>query len=375
MSNLFVCETYFQLIVSIFVGHIFFADTKNDIVLANKTNGMEQIQERLKLETCFNRVYFARLSEKLKYERNYGYYEKLIRLLVGNTRRVSEEVFNETGIIFDYDNLFFYNGDLFNWLICDNNAIVKPAYKQYIIEEGLLSYSYLIKPIKSRGLEVLANIRKKIRKRYLRDKIEGIYCFYPEIVPDNKGIPFYKIPLCQKAELLPIIQRVFDCSKEDSWIEEKYVYFGGFFDAEGIRIDEEKIVLKLADFVGKENLIVKKHPRDKRDIYERLGIKTISQKPVPWEVMFMTGDYTDKVFITLSSSSIITAFSLDDQNGKGIYLFPMYTGKNARFDRIVKEQKIEETLSDLKEKGCCRSVSIIYDEKELERVILDSRND
>ncbi|HEG1241807.1 TPA: hypothetical protein SCN02_002979, partial [Enterococcus faecium] len=58
----------------------------------------------------------------------------------------------------------------------------------------------------------------------------------------------------------------------DIYKEKKYIFFTSVYDFEGGEpVGEYELVCKIADLVGKDNLIVKTHPRDVRTIYKDNG--------------------------------------------------------------------------------------------------------
>ena len=176
-------------------------------------------------------------------------------------------------------------------------------------EEGIVSYNNGFnekgKKHYTKRIDLAIRARKKIGKQCIIDNCHNFYCFFPEYY---KGI--YKateIPLIKDDDVIRNqLAEVFDVTDED-FIDEKYIFFTSVYDFEGEnQIGEFDVVNRVAELVGKENLIIKIHPRDTRDIYERNGIKTAKASSVPWEALQLRFGFYDKVLLTATSGAIIS---------------------------------------------------------------------
>ena len=63
---------------------------------------------------------------------------------------------------------------------------------------------------------------------------------------------------------------------------------------------------RVADIIGKDNIIVKVHPRNPENRFAKLGFKTNKNTSVPWEIIASNIDIENKVLITMFSQSVIT---------------------------------------------------------------------
>ena len=79
--------------------------------------------------------------------------------------------------------------------------------------------------------------------------------------------------------------------------------------------------MKIADIVGKENLLVKLHPRNKVDRFSKYGITTNKTIGMPWEVIQMNNNFSDKVFLTIASGSVLASKLYFGDNIKTYLLF------------------------------------------------------
>ncbi|HGT1350754.1 TPA: hypothetical protein ACMUTV_003105, partial [Enterococcus faecium] len=97
----------------------------------------------------------------------------------------------------------------------------------------------------------------------------------------------------------------------DIYKEKKYIFFTSVYDFEGGEpVGEYELVCKIADLVGKDNLIVKTHPRDVRTIYKDNGFIEDKNSSIPWEAIQLSGDFNDKIFMTINSGSVISGSTM-----------------------------------------------------------------
>lgn len=72
--------------------------------------------------------------------------------------------------------------------------------------------------------------------------------------------------------------------------------------------------------MGKDNLIVKTHPRDTRDVYTKNGIKIMKDSNAPWEVIQLNMGESDSVLLTVNSGAFISIMALmENKRVKGFF--------------------------------------------------------
>ena len=109
---------------------------------------------------------------------------------------------------------------------------------------------------------------------------------------------------------------------------ERYVYLEDFFFADRCRSNDMSLFLDLAELVGMETIIVKRHPRDDANRYAPYGCKEFPTSVVPWEVQMLDGDYSRKVLLSVSSTSLLTPSLIFDYPYHVISLEKMFRGSN-----------------------------------------------
>ena len=104
---------------------------------------------------------------------------------------------------------------------------------------------------------------------------------------------------------------------------------------------------------------------DKRTIYAENGLHVMANSYIPWEIFQLNGDFSEHVFVTLSSSSILNACAMLGDNIESYILYPCVQGKNIEFDK--RQQSVfEPTLKALQKNGVCLYHRIIDDINEID---------
>ena len=93
------------------------------------------------------------------------------------------------------------------------------------------------------------------------------------------------------------------------------------YDFEGGEpIGEYQLVEKIAELVGKDNILIKIHPRDLRSVYSDNGFKVDRNSNIPWEAIQLSGDFSDKVFLTATSGSVLAGSFMAERAVKTYFL-------------------------------------------------------
>lgn len=301
-----VC-THFQLIIAIIMKTIMFPDKIADIIIHDHSNGYVKVANRLKKFNIFRHVWIAETKEYIK--RN-NRYKQGIKILLN-----SDDIIRKTCSIdsYSYDEYYFYNFTLFNVMMYYKLKKEKHNLICRRFEEGygaLLNFCDF-----NNGSANLLRKLEKIHHNYSIDSVNRMYTFEPELScfdDQHFALPIPKLKKeCESVKF--ILNNIFDYN-EDEIFSKKYIYFEESYFADSIDIDDVELVLKIANLVGKENLMVKLHPRNPIDRFTELGIKTIGQSGCPWEVIAMNHDFSNNVFLTIASASVLSPRIIFDDN-------------------------------------------------------------
>jgi hypothetical protein len=108
-------------------------------------------------------------------------------------------------------------------------------------------------------------------------------------------------------ELVTRLNRVFGYEESKDSYDRKIIFFEESYFADGYDVDDVACVERLAEICGKDNIMIKIHPRNKENRFRGLGYKTNENTFIPWEVIALNLDLTQKVLITIASGSAMTS--------------------------------------------------------------------
>lgn len=331
-----IVNTYYQLITAIRIKETLWEKCIVDIIVSDQSNKSQKITYKLKEMQYFNNVYW--IPNKALCQKN-NKLSTLIKksqlIMLGLSKK--NFIFNE-----DYDELAYYNADIYTYglfahLIKRNKKLVCSRY-----EEGVLSYSDSLF-LSNSGYRYVDKLRNYIYKNTLETQTKYFYCFFPSLYTGNLNIKH--IPPIEDAKKIgETLKEIFSVNTDMLHINEKYIFFTSVYDFEGGNpIGETELVLEIADLVGKNNLIVKMHPRDGRTVFQKHNINVYTQSAVPWEAIQLNNDFSKKIFLTVNSGSVLGANMILKDKAKSYFLFnccDLSKNKSA----IATKQDIEKLL-------------------------------
>ena len=113
--------------------------------------------------------------------------------------------------------------------------------------------------------------------------------------------------------------------------KERYIFFESPIVAENQISADIDLVDVIAEIVGKENLVIKLHPRNRRNRFEIRGYKTIGSEMPLWEVANFLEGYSNKVFLSEISTTTLTSKSIFGHQNYSINLFKLLKLCNSFF--------------------------------------------
>lgn len=338
MKNiLFLCNTYYQLIVALQMKMTMFENENVTLLLSDHSINADSIVKKLSKENIFYQIEYIKtrkidytskdLKTKIKTLYNAFFYDdsELFKLLCNKK----------------FDEFFYFNQNLSTNIIYSimvkNNTNIK--CNQY--EEGIFSYEAMknqdILKINSMILKIYCFLRVIFGLKVLLKETKNVYVFYTELYEGNKFInKIQKIEVNSK--LTNLLMRIYKLKNIKNYYKQKYIYFSAICDVEGGEpIGEINLVKQIAKLVGKDNLIIKKHPRDLRDVYEKSNFIVDKNSAIPWEVIQLVYDFKDHIFLTATSGSVLTINSLVPNKAKTYFLFNLCNIKNNYIAKKVAE--------------------------------------
>lgn len=297
---LVICNTPFQFVVIAHILSLFYKVYEVDIVISNQFKDSKKVVKNAKKSSLFRKVYYIKnVSHKRGnyLSRRLDFYMRII-LSYWYALRIGHKY---------YDDILFSNIQIFTKILI---SIARRRNKQcriHIAEEGLGTYSKLYGDSDSPN----TLYRKYIDKKGVFAKLTTLYLFNPQFLqwefPKDR---ICKLPLLnsQNIECINKLNVLFDYKHCKDNYDKKYIFFEESYYAEGEEVPDVEIIDRIAGKVGKENIMVKVHPRNPINRFKELGYKTNEDSFVPWELIVLNQDMSDKVFITIASGAAINPF-------------------------------------------------------------------
>lgn len=312
-KRLFLCNTVYQVLVAMWIKYVNFNDDSCDVILSNHMKGFKSIAENLEKTKIFKNVYTVE-----SYNYSYGisgFGNKLSRSFYKRFPNLKLKKFIKLNS--KYDELYFSNCDMFTSLLY--NALVKKNkhIKLYMFEDGSVNYSMLIKQFyeqsRSRHGKAVDFVLKYILgEKYIYGNVSAMCVFNPEDMEWKPDFPVNRIPKidCGNIKFKNAVNTTFGYENLTDSYDEKYIFFEEAYYAESGYTEDFELVKRLADIVGRENIFIKIHPRNPVNRFREAGFKTNNDTAIPWEVIALNKDLSDKRLVTIASSSILNPVSV-----------------------------------------------------------------
>lgn len=362
MKRLFLVNTPYQLIVSTLLSYQLKRnnETVDDIIITDNFVNSATIIEKVIKTGYYNKVFYATINEYL-FSKNV--FCKIYKILTYFFPKLSFWRKISNTFDFKYDEIYYNNDDLFFYNLISICTKSNSSLKVYRFEEGYSSY---LNEFCSLFAQYICGIRDKIKmQNTFVNVFKGVYLYEPILVMYKSNVPFLKLSREINNDIKNIITSFFDLGNQYSCISEKWIIFEeSFYQDKGYNKD---IVLykKIIDFLGKENVVVKMHPRTKIDRFTPMGIRTLENDGVPWEVVLLSGNIQNKIFVSMASGSIINAKLLLGDSTDSWLLY-----KCTEEMIVSMNHDFEDFINKLNGKGVLINLKIPSSYKDLEQLLL-----
>lgn len=324
---LIMCNTYFQLITAIQMKLTMHSDAHVGVVLTDHTRGLPDIEEPLKECKVFNEV--CCMECRLNDNASSPDVEHILRTVYSIVMRSKKNAF--FGKYFD--KLIYFNLSASTILLYNELQSVNKKIQVARFEEGVLSYGASWNDdwrlIDSKSVKLGCRIRQWLGKTNITDYLEDYYCFFPELYEGTLNpIAIPKISE-ENYKLKQILGKTFQLDTITERYDERYIYFSSVGDFEGgSPVGEFDLVTKIAELVGKKNLLIKTHPRDETGCYQKAGFKVASMSAAPWEAIQLNSDFSEHVFLTNVSGSVLSVNLCMEKGPKTFFMYPLCDNKH-----------------------------------------------
>ena len=319
-KSLFICSTPFQLLSALSI--CCSADEYADLYVDSQNNGMDIYVERIKQEHIFNSVIKINEFKRVNSIRKTNKLLRSIKMLFSYFRidTFIQELFCEG---FSYVKLYISNNTFLAKYVIQYININKLNIEVIYYDDGEGSYDDNIIDKES--------LLNRIIKIALGRRVEStevtrmLYSpdLYKRIRPNSADkllqLPFYN----SKEKITQTLYFIFGLSSMTA-IDEKVVLLDTIVSEclPPNEIERYYNLVKRICIACGENIIVKKHPRDRSIL--NLEYKTYTDNSLPIEMLCMKQPIDDKIIITLTSSSVTSPKLLFGQEPTVILLYRLF---------------------------------------------------
>lgn len=303
---LFVSNSVYQVLIACWVKYHYYFNDSADIIISERMNGAAEIAARLKDTQLFDDVSVL----KVKYSEN-NKINSVLKLTNFNSFAKSYQKKADYDILFTA-SLDYFIQTLYDFLKRKNKNLLLNYY-----EDGTASYTkrlenYYVLFKKPTNLKNVSH-NNFLKKYTIYDSFNDYFVFNPDYLEwFPNGVNLVKIDKIDiKDDVFKnTVNHIFNYESLEDKYEEKYIFFEESHYADTGYMEDVKLIEELAKSVGKENLIIKIHPRNPKNRFKDLGYKTNVNTALPWEVIAMNIDLKDKKLIAIASTSIINPIQI-----------------------------------------------------------------
>lgn len=334
MRQLFLCNSVYQVMVALWMKHRYYKENVSDIIISNHMNGGKEIAHRLEETELYEKVFYVESLDESRYRVKRNKLERISMNLDANLALKKYVTLCDK-----YTDLYLANFDGFSQMMFTALSRKNNNLKLHVFEDGLSTYCEIEKYYKyfehhyyepSDDKNICKYILHKYiyRLRPLYGNVSDLYVFNPEQMKWDPKCPVYGLEKIEQSDkkFKALVNQVFAVDKSEDKYDCKYIFFEESFFADGESINDVELVEQLAERVGKENIMIKIHPRNPVNRFAELGYKTNKDTSIPWEVILMTmDDVENKVFLTVASSTILNPIMIFGTKIKAFSLYPCLT--------------------------------------------------
>ena len=311
---------------------------ESDIIITDRIANSVELVNSLRKIKLFRNILFIPLNKLFRIRNKFS---KLFMLYIKHANILTN---------YSYDSFLFANFSIDVNIIYKNLVKKNKAIKVYMFEDGYATYSkyYGTTLAKISGNSTLFNnIIHSILNPAFHD-VKGIYLFSPSLLTYTPEFKIIKMNAFDSSSL-SIFNKIFKYDElKDKYQNKKVIFFEESYFADGIKTEDIQIVEKISNIVGKDNIIIKIHPRNPVNRFKELGYTTNINTNIPWEVIALNMDLSNKILVTIASVAAIVPKALLGKKYTGILLMNLLEDKSClKKDIIPLYKKICDQYSTL----------------------------
>lgn len=337
MKILFSCSNPYQIMIAALLKLQLLKDCDTaDIIITDTFRGYDNVADRIKDTRYFESVYLIK-AKNIIVANSFG--EKINKLKFLFTYKTTFcKIIDQSK---KYDVLFYNNEDIYTFNLISYLKILNKNCNICRYEEGYSSYTNIesSSPVSKR----IIDFRNRIFKKPVSTESNEFYVFEPEMLMRNYDAKIKKIErsFSNMKVYQEFISNIFSVDEVLDNYKKKYIIFEESFVNDGFDIDDFELYEKIIEILGKENVIIKLHPRSSQNRFVDLGVEVKVPDGVPWEAIALCADFDHVVLFALGSGSVINSRLLLGSNIKAFLLFKCLKKRpvafNDRFEIFVEK--------------------------------------
>ena len=311
---LLVANSVYQLLTAIHMRCTIWKEREAELIVTDGTPSLRSCLPRLKETGLFSRVIYAAVQEL---NRRISASSDAIDTLFKEQKRTFEWMLdNELG---NYAKVCFANFDLFTRMLANYYYAAPCEFVWY--EDGFSSY--VIDYLK----EERAAINRHPEGRRIQDKVERVFLYEPRLAIRKDRIVNCALPKIslQDTDFRNMLNYIFSYTKPES--QEDFIFLEQSFRAEGIKGNDLAFMKECRDVIGRENFLVKPHPRNTENLPYQMGLSRRCPDSVPWELFLLNEGTANKTIITVCSNAALTGRIVFGMDIPTVMLYQLYQGK------------------------------------------------
>lgn len=339
MNRIFICNTPYQVFVAYHIAGMKSEGESNKIIISDHFKAAYKIYNRIKENSqFFTEAYYVETCEWQNM--NYPWRERIEKCrddCISLVRKL--DLLNNDRIIYSSRDVFTINA--LEYVIKEREDVILE-----VMEDGFATYSF-----------DKAGYDKRVG---LEARVEKFHLFHPEKMSWKPRAELERIDtkLCNVDRFIGELNRVFGIQNTADDYRKKFIFFeSGLHGWENKKCFD--LVETIGRYVGKDNLLIKMHPRNQGDDFiQKLGYEINTNYEVPWELIALNIDIHDKVLISDFSSCVATANFLFEKNYSAIVLCD-----------LLKTSKIDDELVDYLKKYIYTNNNIYFIPRDKDELI------
>ena len=304
-SILLICNTPFQILMACHIAALYYKGYDVDITISEGIKDGETLAQNAQKATMFRNVLYIKNKKTFLSSSS----------ILGKCRYVFGriwEVWNNWKIAKNlsknrYDVCLFSNISIFTKLFTSLLHKHNPNAKLAIFEEGLVTYTKLY----ASGDAPTSLYRRFIDREGLLARINVLYLCHPHLLEwELPNGTIVTLPPINKnsTKLITDLNTIFDYNQCEDVYDKRILFFEESHIFEGFDVPDIDIVNQIANVVGKDEMMIKIHPRNPENRFSNLGYKTNKNTSIPWELILLNQSFEDKVLVTISSGAVVSPY-------------------------------------------------------------------